>query len=716
MALYCGLSRFIVSNCSSLFVGLVCSPWPEQALRANIHAQISLALNRVYTEWYPSRGYTFNITNSTSYDQYFVKGREIFNVMEDITDDIFNTYVRREGTVEPYYTEYCDGKTVSCPGMKQWGTVDRAEEGMNALQILRYYYGNDIEIIRTNNIQSIPQSYPGTPLRRGDTGTDVRTLQRWLTRIAKDYPFFGKPGTDGIFGAATESCVRAFQKQFNLTVDGVVGRKTWYKISYIYVSVKDLAELTSEGETDNGTNTDNVGSAYPGTALRRGSTGADVGQIQFWLHNLAEYNSNYLDLSIDGTFGAGTERAVTRFQEENGLTPDGVVGRQTWDAIWAAYQSLRNDITDTESGYPGTPVRRGDRGDDVRTIQFAMNFIGTNFSSIPRVTVDGIFGAGTEAAVRAFQTEFGLTADGVVGQQTWNEMFLIYQDVANNLLNENERPGTYPGSPLRSGSSGTAVREAQYYLILLSAYYPTIPRIELDGEYGTATVNAVKAFQTLMGLTADGIIGPTTWEALYTQANKLRTSAGPVQAFRTPLWGGVNLTIGSTGDNVSEMQYRLKYIAFQYEEVLDLDVTGTYDIRTRESVESFQQQFNLPVTGIIDLETWNGINATFVSLTAGASDQLSRDTTGVYPGFVLRKGSTGDAVTALQNNLDAVANLFHNYPYVEPNGIFGQETEDAVIYFQTLNNLLVSGTVDPDTWDAIYEKGIDTTVVDGATE
>ena len=207
--------------------------WPEQALRANIHAQISLAMNRIFTEWYPSRGYTFNITNSTSYDQYYVHGRNIFEVMEKLTDDIFNTYVRRQGTIEPYYTEYCDGKSVTCKGMKQWGTVDRANEGKNALQILKYYYGNDIEIVRTNNLQNLPESYPGTPLRKGDSGQNVRIIQRQLTRIAKDYPFFGKPGTDGVFGAATEATVKAFQKQFSLTADGVVGRSTWYKISYV---------------------------------------------------------------------------------------------------------------------------------------------------------------------------------------------------------------------------------------------------------------------------------------------------------------------------------------------------------------------------------------------------------------------------------------------------------------------------------------------------
>ena len=125
----------------------------------------------------------FNITNSTSYDQYYVHGRTVFEVMVRITDDIFNTYLRKRGTVNPYYSEYCDGKSVTCPGLKQWGTVTLANNGRSALQILRYYYGSDIEIVRTSNIQSIPQSYPGSPLRQGDSGTAVFTLQRQLNRM-----------------------------------------------------------------------------------------------------------------------------------------------------------------------------------------------------------------------------------------------------------------------------------------------------------------------------------------------------------------------------------------------------------------------------------------------------------------------------------------------------------------------------------------------------
>ena len=286
-------------------VGLFCSPWPEQALRANIHCQISLALNRIYTEWYPSKGYTFNITNSTSYDQYYVHGRTVFEVMVRITDDIFNTYLRKRGTVNPYYSEYCDGKSVTCPGLKQWGTVTLANQGRNALSILKYYYGSDIEIVRTSNIQSIPRSYPGSPLRQGDRGTAVFTLQRQLNRITKDYPFLGKLTVDGVFGSRMAATVRAFQKQFNLTADGVVGRQTWYKISYIYVSVKDLAELTSEGETSTGTLSNGT---WNGTVLSTGASGSAVEQVQFWLNTLAQYDSAIPSVKVDGVFGTATAK------------------------------------------------------------------------------------------------------------------------------------------------------------------------------------------------------------------------------------------------------------------------------------------------------------------------------------------------------------------------------------------------------------------------
>ena len=215
-----------------------------------------------------------------------------------------------------------------------------ANQGRNALQILKYYYGNDIEIIRTSNIQSIPQSYPGSPIRQGDSGTAVFTLQRQLNRITKDYPFLGLLTVDGVFGAKMAATVRAFQKQFNLTADGVVGRQAWYKISYIYVSVKDLAELTSEGEVSSGTLSDGT---WGGTVLRTGSTGSAVEQLQFWLNTLAQYESSIPSLTVDGVYGTGTANTVRAFQRKYGLTVDGVVGRDTWTELYDQFRSIQSD-------------------------------------------------------------------------------------------------------------------------------------------------------------------------------------------------------------------------------------------------------------------------------------------------------------------------------------------------------------------------------------
>ena len=441
--------------------------------------------------------------------------------MEKLTAELFNTYVRRSGDREPYYTEYCDGKTVTCPGMKQWGTVDRAKEGKNALQILRYYYGSRVELVTTNNIASIPSSYPGSPLRRGSTGTNVRIIQRQLSRIAKDYPFFGKPTVNGVFDETTESVVKKFQKQFGLTADGVVGKSSWFKISYIYVSIKDLAELTSEGETAEGIQS---AGGWPGTVLRRGSTGSSVEQVQFWLSDLAQFDSSLVRVSVDGSYGAATERAVRAFQQKQNLTADGVVGQTTWNALYAAWVDAQSDLGGT--AWPGTTLRRGDTGMDVRLVQFWLRLAADNYSALRTVTVDGSYGAATVSAVTAFQSLFGLTADGVVGRSTWNKLKEVGLAVANKIVAANVAPGQFTATT-REGSSGTAVRAVQYYLRRLAAYYSDVPTVTVDGKFGAATTRAVKAWQTRAGLTVDGVVGRLTFQSLYDAALALDTS-GPV--------------------------------------------------------------------------------------------------------------------------------------------------------------------------------------------
>ena len=686
-------------------VGLFCSPWPEQALRANIHCQISLALNRIYTEWYPSKGYSFNITNSTSYDQYYVHGRTVFDVMVRLTDDIFNTYIRKTGTVNPYYAEYCDGKSVTCPGLKQWGTVTLANQGRNALSILKYYYGNNIEIIRTNNIQSIPQSYPGSPLRQGSTGAAVFTLQRQLNRITKDYPFLGLLTVDGIFGRKMTETVKKFQKQFNLTADGVVGRSTWYKISYIYVSVKDLAELTSEGETFSGTLPDgpwNFGSSV----LKQGSTGSEVEQMQFWLSTLAQYESSIPSVTVDGVYGSGTAAAVRAFQRRYGLTVDGIVGLTTWTELYDQFRSIQSD-NGTPNAYPGTALREGSSGQNVRLVQFWLKIARTVYTSLANVTVDGKFGAGTAAAVQRFQRYFGLTADGVVGRTTWQKLYEVYNDIANRLLSSSLRPGEYPGV-LRTGSTGTAVRELQFYLYLMSAYESSIPPVSIDGKFGADTERAVRAYQRFAGLTVDGVVGRTTWNSLYGRASQLRSS-GPVVTLKRLPYPGAPLTVGSSGEAVLYYNLLLQRIAYYFSSVEAPPLADRYTAETAAATRSAQQLLGLEQTGIADADTWTAVEALSLQLAAHAPNP-DRGTTPstAYPGRAIAEGSAGQEVGQVERWLNRRAQLSCGEDYVADNNRFGAADAAAVRAVQQQAGLQpVNGIVYRETWHALQAQCTD---------
>lgn len=506
--------------------------WPENAIRANIYAQISLALNRVYTEWYPSQGFNFQITNSTQYDQKFVKGRNIFENISRIVDDIFNVYVSRIGSRGPLFTEYCDGRQVTCTGLKQWGTVDLANQGYSPLGILKYYYGDDIELIETNNIQDIPQSYPGTPLRLGSRGTYVQILQAKLNRIRRNYPLIGSVSEDGIFGPATENAVKTFQSIFNLAQDGVVGKATWYKISYIFVAVTKLAELGAENE-----NLPSDAGSYPGNVLKEGSTGIGVSIVQFYLSTVNMFYQTVPAVDIDGIYGPNTTNAVRTFQRQFNLAQDGIVGKATWDKLYKIYLELVAQLpgsTTSCPSYPGAPLRQGDFGRDVSTLQAWLSYIADYDPGIPKVASDGIFGAATREAVVAFQRNYGLVADGIVGQATWNRLCEVSTQIATGTASDE-----FPGTLLQVGSSGASVLKMQRYLNYIANTYTNIPRVATDGIFGSATRNAVVAFQRQFGLTADGIIGQQTWNRIVQVYNDLRIQAASEQAQPSvPAWSG----------------------------------------------------------------------------------------------------------------------------------------------------------------------------------
>lgn len=219
--------------------------WPAATIRANVLAIMSFTLNRVYTEWYRNRGYDFTITSSTAFDHKWIPERNIYDTISVIVDELFSNYLSRPNVRQPILTQYCDGRRVSCPNwMTQWGSKELGDQGMSAIEILRYFYGDDMYINTAQEISGIPASWPGYTLEQGSSGEKVRQMQEQLNVIAGAYPALPKIAADGIFGPATENAVKMFQSVFGLQETGKVDYATWYKISEIYVGVSRIAELT----------------------------------------------------------------------------------------------------------------------------------------------------------------------------------------------------------------------------------------------------------------------------------------------------------------------------------------------------------------------------------------------------------------------------------------------------------------------------------------
>lgn len=400
--------------------------WPDSALRANILAQISFALNRVYTEYYRSRGYDFDITSSTASDQSFVNGRDIFENISQTVDGIFNDYITREGAVEPLFASYCDGARISCEGLSQWGSVTLAQNGMAALDILKYYYGDDIELVTDAPIGDVGESYPGRVLRLGSAGNEVRELQIRLNRISANYPSIPKIlSPDGIFGSETVGATEAYQRIFDLAVDGAVGRATWYSILRTYNAVKRISELASEGIP-----LEDVTDIFA-KSLGEGDVGIEVRELQYFLTFVGIFNDYIPRLSIDGIYGEATANAVRAFERAYGLEITGRVTPEVWDSLYSAYRGMLASLNEGALPsdivlYPGTPLRLGSSGDDVRALQEYLDYIAETYTELPSPTPDGVFGNETARAVTAYRQLFGIAETGAVGSITWNSILDTY--------------------------------------------------------------------------------------------------------------------------------------------------------------------------------------------------------------------------------------------------------------------------------------------------
>lgn len=486
---------YYLKNCAS---SEIYPTWPYEALKANILAQISLVLNRIHTAWYSSKGYDFDITNSSVFDQAFVKNRNIFDSIANIVDEIFNEYIQKSNEQSPL-AQYAQ--------LQQWGTLDLAQKGYASLDILKYYYGDSISIVECKTIEGIEVTYPNIPLCLGHNGSQIQQLQEQLNTIASNYtkiePLFP---VNGMFDEAMQRSVRAFQRQCNLVEDGVIEKKTYYKICYLYAAIQRLTELKSIGQINKFYNGE-----WPGNVFREGSKGVEVQLLQYYIASIAVFYKEIPPVQMDAYFGVELEKAILAFQKKFGLIQDGIVGLKTWNRIYEVFFSFDTTMQrDLHPAYPQTCIEIETSGEVVTSMQSALNMISSQYPAIPVVVNDGVFGSATESALRSFQRIFGLHIDGIIGPITWDTLFTTANkiDLGDQII---QGLPPFPGTVLRVHSTGNEVLFMQSRLKSISIYYTSIPTFRADSVYGKATQFACIAFQNLLGIPADGLIGKQTW-------------------------------------------------------------------------------------------------------------------------------------------------------------------------------------------------------------
>lgn len=389
--------------------------WPHAALEANIYAQITFTLHRLYTEWYSGHGYDFDLTNQVAYDQAFIPGRNIYRRISQIVDRVLAWYIRQMDTTSPYFTNYGNGGKSMCTGLSKWGTVSLAEQGYSALEILRYYYGDQMELVETNLVEPVSCPFPGFVLERGSISPSVETIEKKLNCIHRYFAQIPMIlDVDYRFTSETERAVLEFQKVFDLECTGKVKEGTWNRIACVNTAILKLYEMDHDGEMQP------IPCNPPRILLRFGSRGIYVRLVQYFIKVISCFYEEIRTVTIDGIFGKRTAAAVLDVQHHFDLGPDGIVGPLTWDQLYNAYLGIAITIG-IIIPYPGYLVRRGIRGDNVYLMQEYLKLISTRVN-IPDLDLDGIFGPGTEASVMAFQELFGLDVDGIIGKNTWDRI------------------------------------------------------------------------------------------------------------------------------------------------------------------------------------------------------------------------------------------------------------------------------------------------------
>ena len=396
--------------------------WPESAIVANVYTIISFAMNRIYNEWYRSKGYNFDITASPLYDQTYIENRSTYQNIDNIVDEIFNNYVVKGNQVQPYFTRYCDGRVTTCDGLSQWGSVALANQGKTPLQILQYYYGNDISIKYDAPVGDAKEGFPGYDVGLGNAGNPVLAIQRDLRRIRQNYPAIPDITTTlGIYDQETENAVKKFQEIFNLPITGVVDKGTWYKIKYVYTSVKKLSDLYSEGISR-----EEATFLYT-DRLDYGDTGIEVEYVHYFLDALAFLDKDIPRLPTNSIYGNNTITMVKAFQQKYGLPVTGIFTYSDWIVLQNAYDKILKSFPAeyqeyVNELYPDYFLVRGMTGSDVRRFQKFLLAICKYDKSIPGVRVNGVFDELTEKSVFKLQEDYGFDVNGVVGPLLWRKV------------------------------------------------------------------------------------------------------------------------------------------------------------------------------------------------------------------------------------------------------------------------------------------------------
>ncbi len=421
--------------------------WPDSSLKANIYAILSFVLNRLFTQWYRSKGYPFDITSSSKYDRTFINGREIFENISLLVDEIFNSYVKRKGFDEPLFTTFNssaqnDGNDDNNNGsLSQWGSVELAERGNTHLGILQKYFGSDIDIVKNVPVKSSSASFPSDNLSEGASGQDVRYIQMKLNRISRNYPSIPKiPIINGIFDSALTSAISEFQNVFGLKPTGIINEATWYKISYVFSSIRRLAKVSALSLTLNDKN------LQFSEQLHIGMQSQSVYCAQIFLTLIGSFFESIYPVDPTGYFGEETERAVQSFQHVFSLPENGIIDFSTWNEMFRSYMGIINSVPPDTSvsavPYSGFILKEGSNNDYVRILQEYLCFVNKSFPDIPAVRNTGFFGPLTKTSVIAFQKMSGITQNGIVGTFTWNELSSLFCDLKSGF---DKRDFQFPG-------------------------------------------------------------------------------------------------------------------------------------------------------------------------------------------------------------------------------------------------------------------------------